>query len=98
MTQSQGIPKPQGPKRSRSLDQNGDCSPDATVKPKRLQGGPKGVKVRPASPCISVCVMDEKIGLCQGCQRTIDEITRWGTMAPAERDRVWVLIDERRGL
>lgn len=27
-----------------------------------------------ASPCISVCKMDDARGLCLGCMRTIDEI------------------------
>jgi uncharacterized protein len=29
------------------------------------------------SPCISVCVMDEKTGICQGCYRTMEEIEKW---------------------
>jgi predicted Fe-S protein YdhL (DUF1289 family) len=30
-----------------------------------------------ASPCINVCRMDERSGLCAGCYRTIDEIASW---------------------
>ncbi|MCP8940654.1 DUF1289 domain-containing protein [Alsobacter sp. SYSU M60028] len=37
------------------------------------------------SPCIQVCVMDRAAGLCIGCGRTIDEISRWAAMSPAER-------------
>ena len=29
-----------------------------------------------ASPCISVCLLDEK-DVCVGCYRTADEITQW---------------------
>jgi hypothetical protein len=29
-----------------------------------------------ASPCISVCLLDEK-DMCVGCYRTADEITEW---------------------
>lgn len=29
-----------------------------------------------ASPCISVCLLDEK-DMCVGCYRTADEITQW---------------------
>ena len=33
-----------------------------------------------ASPCISVCRMDERTGLCSGCLRTIDEIATWSVL------------------
>jgi uncharacterized protein len=49
-----------------------------------------------ASPCISVCRIDAANGLCEGCQRTIDEIARWGSMDRDERLHVWQLIAERR--
>ena len=29
------------------------------------------------SPCISVCEIDKKNGLCKGCYRTIIEIQNW---------------------
>jgi uncharacterized protein len=29
------------------------------------------------SPCVNVCSMDEKTGLCLGCYRTIEEIQGW---------------------
>ena len=38
-----------------------------------------------ASPCISVCVMDERSGLCAGCYRTLDEIAGWIDFSPARR-------------
>ena len=31
------------------------------------------------SPCNQICVIDPGSGYCQGCRRTIDEITAWGT-------------------
>lgn len=31
------------------------------------------------SPCISVCALDIN-DICMGCQRSGDEISRWGTM------------------
>ena len=46
----------------------------------------------PSSPCISVCRMTEKTGLCEGCFRTIDEITGWGHRAPQAKRDVWRLI------
>ncbi|WP_108095782.1 DUF1289 domain-containing protein [Pseudomonas sp. GV071] len=36
------------------------------------------------SPCVSVCALDDD-DVCTGCQRTADEIIRWGRMDNAER-------------
>lgn len=33
-----------------------------------------------ASPCRGICKIDEPTQLCEGCLRTIDEITRWRQM------------------
>ena len=38
-----------------------------------------------ASPCINVCQMDSASGLCRGCFRTLDEITRWTRIDDSER-------------
>ncbi|WP_458525048.1 DUF1289 domain-containing protein [Onishia taeanensis] len=35
------------------------------------------------SPCVSICQL--KGGLCVGCGRTIEEITRWRAMKRPER-------------
>ena len=40
------------------------------------------------SPCIKICTLDARSGLCLGCGRTIDEIARWTAMSDAERARV----------
>jgi predicted Fe-S protein YdhL (DUF1289 family) len=45
--------------------------------------------VPPASPCISVCTLDDE-NRCLGCGRTLDEIARWGRMSATER---WAVID-----
>lgn len=50
----------------------------------------------PKSPCINVCVMDPKRGVCLGCGRTLEEIARWGAMDDDERDRVMAGLDARR--
>jgi len=47
------------------------------------------------SPCVSVCKMDAQRVLCQGCLRTIDEITRWSRMADGDKLAVWHLIAQR---
>lgn len=50
----------------------------------------------PASPCISVCQLDDRTGWCLGCHRTIDEIRDWIIMPPEERQRVLERLAERR--
>jgi predicted Fe-S protein YdhL (DUF1289 family) len=40
------------------------------------------------SPCVNICTLDARSGICLGCGRTIDEIARWTAMTTAERARV----------
>ena len=40
------------------------------------------------SPCVNICALDSRSGICLGCDRTIDEIARWTAMSAAERTRV----------
>jgi uncharacterized protein len=40
------------------------------------------------TPCVKICTLDVRMGLCLGCGRTIDEITRWATMSASERSQV----------
>ena len=51
-----------------------------------------------ASPCTSVCRMDERTGWCEGCLRTLDEIAGWSTFDDADKRRVWQLLDRRRAI
>jgi predicted Fe-S protein YdhL (DUF1289 family) len=48
-----------------------------------------------ASPCNSVCRMDERTGLCEGCLRSIDEIIAWSTMDDDEKRAVWDALAQR---
>jgi len=48
------------------------------------------------SPCINVCKMDERTGLCLGCQRTLDEIAGWGGASDSVRQAILAAIDKRR--
>lgn len=50
------------------------------------------------SPCVSVCRMDSDTGWCEGCFRTIPEITAWSRAADADKRRVWALVAQRAGL
>jgi len=47
-----------------------------------------------ASPCVHVCALDEE-DICIGCQRNVDEITRWSRMKNDERRQVLQLCHER---
>jgi uncharacterized protein len=49
-----------------------------------------------ASPCVSVCRMDEANGLCEGCHRTIDEIAVWSLLDDAEKRAVIAQLPRRR--
>ncbi len=37
------------------------------------------------SPCVNVCRIDARSGLCEGCKRTVAEITRWPLASNAEQ-------------
>ena len=47
------------------------------------------------SPCVNVCRMDRRTGLCEGCYRTIDEITRWSTADDGFKRAVWTEVRRR---
>jgi predicted Fe-S protein YdhL (DUF1289 family) len=40
-----------------------------------------------ASPCISICALDEN-DICVGCYRSAEEITRWSQADNAERHSI----------
>lgn len=46
------------------------------------------------SPCVSVCALGEG-DICIACQRSGDEISRWGQMSNDEKRAVWALIRRR---
>lgn len=48
------------------------------------------------SPCINICKMDTSNGLCQGCLRTIDEITVWSRLDDAGRQHILADVARRR--
>lgn len=63
---------------------------------RRLSVDPRQpVLVRPASPCVGTCAIDEASGLCVGCARTRDEIAAWGGADEAFRQRVWAALPSR---
>jgi predicted Fe-S protein YdhL (DUF1289 family) len=40
------------------------------------------------TPCVKICTLDARSGLCLGCGRTVDEIARWIEISAAERARI----------
>ena len=48
------------------------------------------------SPCTNICRMSPDTGWCEGCQRTIDEITRWSRTTDDDRRGILAAVAERR--
>ena len=55
-----------------------------------------GVIAPVPSPCISVCRMHARSGLCEGCLRTLDEIAAWSTLGDEAKRVVWQRIEQRQ--
>jgi predicted Fe-S protein YdhL (DUF1289 family) len=47
------------------------------------------------TPCIAVCMIDPRTGLCFGCGRTLPEIARWHRIDNAERLAIMELLPAR---
>ncbi len=47
------------------------------------------------TPCVKICTLDARAGLCLGCGRTVDEIARWTGMDASERARVMAELPAR---
>ena len=47
------------------------------------------------TPCEKICVVDGPSGLCRGCGRSLDEITRWTAYSDAERARIMAELPPR---
>jgi predicted Fe-S protein YdhL (DUF1289 family) len=47
------------------------------------------------SPCINVCRIDRRSGLCEGCKRNVDEITRWPLASEAEQAAILAELPSR---
>jgi len=48
------------------------------------------------TPCVSICEMDARTGLCRGCFRTLDEIAAWGALDAEAKRAILARIGERR--
>jgi predicted Fe-S protein YdhL (DUF1289 family) len=49
-----------------------------------------------ASPCVDVCRMDPRSGLCEGCARTLDEIAAWSSLPDSAKRAVLERLPARR--
>lgn len=47
------------------------------------------------TPCVKVCFVDPKAGVCLGCFRTMEELARWTRYSNEERDAIMQALPER---
>jgi predicted Fe-S protein YdhL (DUF1289 family) len=47
------------------------------------------------SPCVSICRMDADRTWCEGCRRSIAEITAWRATPEDGKRAIWRLIEQR---
>ena len=50
------------------------------------------------SPCISICKLNKSTGFCDGCFRTINEISQWPSMTDVERMSLLETLRKRQGI
>ncbi|MBV9113559.1 MAG: DUF1289 domain-containing protein [Hyphomicrobiales bacterium] len=48
------------------------------------------------TPCLGICLISPQDGMCVGCARTVDEISRWSAMDAAERRAIMDGLPDRR--
>lgn len=48
------------------------------------------------SPCVDICMIAPGTGLCEGCARTIEEITAWPKLSDAEKQAIVEKVERRR--
>ncbi len=51
---------------------------------------------QPDSPCINVCRIDPRSGLCVGCRRTLREITDWPAYTTEQKAALLARLPARR--
>ena len=47
------------------------------------------------SPCIDICIIHRERHLCEGCGRTLDEISNWQRMSAEEHNAVMAELPHR---
>jgi predicted Fe-S protein YdhL (DUF1289 family) len=71
--------------------------PQAASVPGATPGRPPAEPAAPASPCVQLCALDPT-GICRGCGRSLDEITRWASASATTRWAIWHAARERLAL
>lgn len=54
-----------------------------------------GYHETPPSPCVGVCVINPQTQLCDGCLRTLDEISAWWDYNSAQKQAVLDTLETR---
>ncbi len=50
------------------------------------------------TPCIKVCKIVQRTGICRGCYRTVPEIKAWKTATVEQRQAILATLPERASL
>lgn len=50
------------------------------------------------SPCVKLCKIDANTSLCQGCLRTLEEITLWSKASSETKLAIWKKIEIRKSM
>jgi predicted Fe-S protein YdhL (DUF1289 family) len=48
------------------------------------------------SPCIGICRISVRAGICEGCFRTPEEIAAWPRLLPEQRRQVMLVVEKRQ--
>jgi predicted Fe-S protein YdhL (DUF1289 family) len=48
------------------------------------------------TPCVNICLLDAKTGLCLGCGRSLDEIAGWASMSDSDRRAIMAELPLRK--
>lgn len=47
------------------------------------------------TPCIKICQVNQKSGLCEGCKRTLEEISNWIYYSDEQRKKIIEELNKR---
>ena len=48
-----------------------------------------------SSPCIGICRIDDFSGMCEGCGRTMEEISGWPSASESDQQKTLATVAER---
>jgi len=50
------------------------------------------------SPCVNICVVHPRAGLCVGCLRSLEEIAAWSDLSHEDRAAITATLSDRKSL